>query len=76
MASGFLEFLKQTIMGQEGVWRIKRKKNSREIEVFKIEAMGTGEILRPTFKAHRDQLLAAEIAQKLGGTAFSPVSGA
>ena len=69
MTAAFLEFLKRTIMGQDGVWRIKRRKDSREIEVFKVEDTGTGEILRPAFKAHREKLLAVEIAQKLGGPA-------
>lgn len=64
--AAFLEFLKQTISGQDGVWRIRRKLNSREIEVFKIEDTGTGEILRPTFKAHREKMLASEIVEKLG----------
>ena len=61
-----LEFLKQTIAGQEGVWRIKRSKNSREIAVFRVDETGTGQILKQTFKEHRDRLLAADIVQKLG----------
>ena len=76
MTAAFLEFLKKTIMGKDGVWRIKRSKNSREIELFQIEATGTGQILGPEFKAHREKLRAAEIVQKLGGAALSPDSNA
>ena len=71
MTAAFLDFLKKAVMGQDGVWRIKRAKNSREIEIFQIEAAGTGRILTPEFKAHREKLLATEIAQKLGGAARS-----
>ena len=66
MTGAFLDFLKQTIQGTEGVWRIKRAKSSRTIEFFKVEETGTGDILSAEFKAHRERLLAAEIAQKLG----------
>ena len=74
MTAAFLDFLKQTIMGKDGVWRIKRKKDSADIKIFQVEATGTGEILRPAFKAHREKLLAAEIVQKLGGATLSPNS--
>lgn len=64
--AAFLEFLKNTIGGQEGVWRIKRSKNSREIIVSKVEESGHGLIVKQTFKDHRQRLVAAEIAQKPG----------
>lgn len=67
MTAAFLDFLKATIMGTEGVWRIKRAKNRKEIEIFKIEESGTGEIVPESFKKHREKLLAAEVARKLGG---------
>lgn len=67
MTAAFLDFLKETIMGTEGVWRIKRAKNTKEIQVFKIEQTGTGNIVRGDFKMHREKLLAAEVAQKLRG---------
>lgn len=60
----FLEFLKQTIVG-EGVWRIRREAKSAEIEVFKVEEQGTGSILTQKFIDWRNQLLAAEIAKTL-----------
>lgn len=67
--AAFTEFLKKTIGGQEGVWRIKRSKSSREITVSRIEDGGTGLIVTQAFKDHRQRLVAAEIAQKLGGRA-------
>lgn len=67
MTAAFLDFLKATIMGTEGVWRIKRAKNSKDIAVFKIEEFGTGRIVLDRFKLHREKMLAAEVAQKLGG---------
>lgn len=66
MTAAFLDFLKQHIMGKDGVWRVKWNKRERSIETFQVEATGTGEILDSGFKAHRERLLAAEIAQKLG----------
>lgn len=65
MTAAFLDFLKATIMGTEGVWRVKRAKSMKDIQVFKVEPSGTGRIVPDRFKTHRDGLLAAEIAQKL-----------
>ena len=76
MTGMFLDFLKQTIMGKDGVWRVKRRKDNKNIELFQVEPMGTGDILRPEFKAHREKLLAAEIAQKLGGANMPESSNA
>ncbi|KAI4724211.1 rai1 protein [Aureobasidium sp. EXF-10728] len=53
----FLDFLKQTIVG-EGVWRIRREAKSTAIEVFKVEEQGTGNILTQNFIDHRNGLLA------------------
>lgn len=69
MTAAFLEFLKATIMATEGVWRIKRARNGNDIQVSKIEPSGTGNIVPQSFKDHRDRVLAAEVAQKLGATA-------
>ena len=65
MTAKFLDHLKTVVVG-EGVWRIKRARNSKQIEFRKIEETGTGDIVPNAFKAHRDRVLAAEIAQKLG----------
>lgn len=68
--AAFLEFLKHELGGKEGVWRVQRKKNSKEIRVYQIAEKGTGEMLPAAFKEHRDRLIAAEIASKLGGTSM------
>lgn len=65
MTSAVLDFLKQTVTG-EGVWRIRRIKGRSMIEVFKIEEAGTGEIVKPSFKTHREKLQALEIVAALG----------
>lgn len=64
VTASFLEFLKQEIKGKDGVWRIKFNKQSKSIEVFQTEVAGTGDILDAGFKAHRERLLAAEMAKK------------
>nr|POE76131.1 decapping nuclease rai1 [Quercus suber] len=51
-AAAFLDFLKQTIVG-DGVWRIRRDRNDGKIEVFRIAESGTGKIIKESFKAHR-----------------------
>lgn len=60
----FLDFLKQTIVG-DGVWRIRREAKSAAIEVFKVEEKGTGNILTQNFIDHRNSLHAGEIAAAL-----------
>jgi len=66
--AAFLEFLKETIGGREGVWRIRRRKNGREIEVFRVEEFGTGAILKAEFKAHREALAGREMRLPLSGS--------
>jgi RAT1-interacting protein len=51
----FLDFLKQTIVG-EGVWRIQRQPKSAVIDVFKVEETGTGRILTQKFMDWRNGL--------------------
>ncbi|KAK6394299.1 hypothetical protein LTR65_001633 [Meristemomyces frigidus] len=65
LTGAFLEILKRTVVGG-GVWRISRKQGEKRIEVFKVEDAGTGNIIRPSFKAHREKLRALEIAAALG----------
>jgi len=61
-ASSFLEWLRQTIT-DEGVWRIRLKPRSTQIEVFQIEEVGHGDILTEEFMNHRIKLdLAAQDA--------------
>ncbi|KAL1302539.1 hypothetical protein AAFC00_002922 [Neodothiora populina] len=55
----FLEFLKKTVGGSEGVWRIRRAARSGIIEVFKVEETGTGQVLSESFVGWRTQSSAA-----------------
>ena len=71
MTDAFLEFLKQTIMGKDGVWRIQRQKGDRSIHVEQVEATGTGDVVSAAFKQHREKLLAVEIAKRLASTSTS-----
>nr|POE65020.1 decapping nuclease rai1 [Quercus suber] len=66
VTAAFLDFLKQTIVG-EGVWRIRRLKSQRRIEVFRVTANGTGEIVKQSFKKHREKLMGLEVAAMLAG---------
>lgn len=65
--AAFLEFLQQTVTG-DGVWRIQRRRNARDIQVFRVEDKGHGGILKRSFIAHREKLRASEIAAALGAT--------
>lgn len=66
MTHQFLEFLKQTVKRKDGVWRIKRAKNSKSISIEQVETSGTGGIISAAFKQHREKMIAAEIAERLG----------
>ncbi|KAK3075244.1 decapping endonuclease targeting mRNA [Teratosphaeriaceae sp. CCFEE 6253] len=67
LTAAFLEFLKEVVGSEEGgVWRIRRRRNGRVIEVLKVEQTGTGEVLKPSFKAHRERLRGLEISAALG----------
>lgn len=46
--------LKSTI-SSEGVWKIRRKERSSEIEVFKVEQCGHGDILSEEFVTWRNR---------------------
>lgn len=73
LANQFLELLKQTVMGTQGVWRIKRGKNSKVISIVQMETSGTGDILSESFKWHREKVLAVEITRKLASTTTDDV---
>lgn len=53
--ASFLDWLKRTITS-DGVWRIRRREKMPEIEVFKQEETGYGEILSPVFVEWRRML--------------------
>ncbi|KXX73728.1 Decapping nuclease RAI1 [Madurella mycetomatis] len=51
----FLEWLRLTLR-DEGVWRIRRAEGSNEIELFRVEEVGHGEIITDSFMNWRIQL--------------------
>ncbi|CAK7210922.1 decapping endonuclease targeting mRNA [Sporothrix bragantina] len=55
-ASAFLEWLRATMADSDGVWRIRRRPGSPEIEVFQVEETGHGNILPDTFLNWRIKL--------------------
>ncbi|KAK5134873.1 hypothetical protein LTR08_005963 [Meristemomyces frigidus] len=65
VASAFLEQLAQAINEDGGVYRIRRKQGEKLIEIFEV-GDGSGEILKPSFKTHREKLRALEISAALG----------
>lgn len=66
--AAFLEFLRETIVG-DGVWRIRRVKSQKLIEIFRVEDSGTGQIIKESFKTHRARLRGMEVAAMLSGDA-------
>ncbi|CAK7224089.1 decapping endonuclease targeting mRNA [Sporothrix curviconia] len=55
-ASAFLAWLRETMAGSDGVWRIRRKAGSPAIDVFPVEETGHGSILPDTFLNWRIKL--------------------
>ncbi|KAL8700190.1 MAG: hypothetical protein Q9201_005586 [Fulgogasparrea decipioides] len=47
--AGYLEWLKNTIANDGGVWRIRKREKAPAIEVFKVEDSGYGDILSRKF---------------------------
>lgn len=90
-ASAFLGWLRQSVFGVEsgassgndGVWRIRRRPGSPEIEVFQVEETGHGNILPDTFLNWRIKLAlgedktsgAADDRSAPGESAAAPDSG-
>lgn len=68
--ASFLRFLKRTVVG-DGVWRIRKRENGREIEVFRIEEAGHGRILTDEFMDHRTKLAMRPPAVDAGTSAQS-----
>ncbi|KAK6432922.1 decapping endonuclease targeting mRNA [Oleoguttula sp. CCFEE 5521] len=64
-AATVLEFFKANVTGDGIVWRISRKLKSGTINVFPIEDVSDESIVKPSFKAHRERMLAKEVAAKL-----------
>lgn len=55
MTNRLFSGLRHTIT-DEGVWRIKRRPRSAEIEVFKVEEVGHGDIITDDFMNWRIKL--------------------
>ncbi|KAI9826244.1 MAG: hypothetical protein M1819_007412 [Sarea resinae] len=55
-AAAFLEFLKNTITTEGGVYRIRHRERNSVVEVFKVEETGHGNILTPEFVRWREEL--------------------
>ena len=47
--AAWLEWLKATIAGQDGVWRIKRRERDGTITLEKMVVTGTGDVLSEDF---------------------------
>ncbi|EON65981.1 hypothetical protein W97_05223 [Coniosporium apollinis CBS 100218] len=60
--ASFLAFLKETITS-DGVWRIRRRRNSSLVEVLKMEETGYGDILSTEFVEWRQQMAAQAQSQ-------------
>ena len=65
-AGAFLELLKRVI-SSEGVWRIRRTRGKSQIEIFKVQEGGTGDIIKPSFIAWREELATREASLGSGG---------
>lgn len=60
-AAAFLDFLKETVVG-DGVWRISKKPNASVIEVFREEECGHGDIVSDEFINWRIKLRMRSVA--------------
>ncbi|KAK6506943.1 decapping endonuclease targeting mRNA, variant 2 [Arthrobotrys musiformis] len=54
--TAFLEWLKEVLAGQEGVWRIRYQQRGARIEVFQLQESGTAGVLTDRFLAWRAEL--------------------
>lgn len=74
-AAAFLDFVKSTVTG-DGVWRIERRQKDASISLQKVEEVDPERIVPPAFRAHRENMLAREVAVALGRPADTKSSGA
>lgn len=64
-AAAMLEFIKATVQG-DGVWRLQRRQRDGFIEAFRVDGVDPETIVKPSFRAHREQIVAKEVAAMLG----------
>ena len=69
-----LEFIKDTVKG-DGVWRIQRRQKDGFIEAFQVNGVTPESIVTPAFRAHREKLVAKEVAEMLGHPVAGQASG-
>jgi RAT1-interacting protein len=60
-----LEFIKTSVKGN-GVWRIQRRQKDGFVEIFQVDGINPDSIVTPAFRAHRERLVAKEVAAMLG----------
>ncbi|KAM0719020.1 hypothetical protein Q7P37_004925 [Cladosporium fusiforme] len=63
-AAAMLEFIKATVQG-DGVWRIQRRQKDGFIEAFRVDGIDPNSIVTPSFRAHRERIVAKEVAAML-----------
>ncbi|OJD31619.1 protein rai1 [Diplodia corticola] len=61
--SAFLEWLQSYIKGSTGMWKLTKKPGMAPICLSHFTPTGTGQILTPSFKAHRIAMQAARVSR-------------
>lgn len=56
--AALLGFLKDAVKGEGVVWRIQRRPRDDVIRVFQVDSPGVESFLKPSFTAHRENMLA------------------
>lgn len=74
-AAAFLDHVKATVTG-DGVWRIERRQKDPFIRIYRVENVDPEMIVTPAFRAHREHMLAKEVAVALGRPADTGTVGA
>jgi RAT1-interacting protein len=73
-AAAMLEFIKTTVQG-DGVWRIQRRQKDGFVEIFQVDGISPDSIVTPAFRAHRESLVAKEVAAMLGNPLVAATLG-
>ena len=72
--ASFLEWLRDVIKEEGGVWRIRRRERSGEIEVFRI-GEGDGGIITKEFREWREKLASNEAGVEARGSDHAVANG-
>jgi RAT1-interacting protein len=73
-AAAMLEVIKTTVQG-DGVWRIQRRQKDGFVEIFQVDGVSPDSIVTPAFRAHRERLVAKEVAAMLGNPPVAATLG-